>query len=216
MKNMRTILIAVAALSLLAFGGTIAAAQDLNDWQSTGMAEVSLMGGVQALNENDTSIYDNILNVPVTATLGYRLSPIFALEGDFTWVIPVQQSVELQPGVKTDRKSPDVLLYQANLRADLPLERSPVKPYLAAGLGGATFLSNTDANRLPRLQDSQTAFAINFGAGLNARLSGPWGVRADFREFVAFPPNDAEGLSVDGKADDVWMERASLGLSYRF
>ncbi len=30
------------------------------------------------------------------------------------------------------------------------------------------------------------------------------------------PSNDAAGFSIDGNADDVWMERASLGVIYGF
>ena len=79
-----------------------------------------------------------------------------------------------------------------------------------------TFLSNTDADRLPRLTDSQTVFGINFGAGVTYPLVSRLGLRADFRELVAFPPNDAVGLSANGNADAIWMERGTLGLAYRF
>jgi opacity protein-like surface antigen len=180
---------------------------------ATAQTELSLMGGVQTLNQNDTALPDNISNIPAVGTLGYRLSRNWALEGEFSWLIPVQQQVE---GAATtqDLKTPDILAYQANVRADWPL--GPWSPYLAAGLGAVTFLSSTDANRMPQLAESQTAFAVNFGGGVAYPLKGRWGLRADLRELVAFPASDAAGLSSGGNADPIWMERGTLGLAYRF
>jgi len=176
--------------------------------------EVSLMGGIQALNKNDTALPDRFLNIPAVATVSYRVTSRLAAEGEFTWMIPVQQSVDLGSGTTQDRKTPDVLAYQANLRADFPLRAWT--PYLAAGAGAVTFLSNTDPDRVPQLDKSQTAFAINFGGGVSYGLTERWAVRGDVREFVAFPSNSATGLSDASGADQIWMERGAVGLSYRF
>ena len=178
--------------------------------------EVSLMGGIQALNENDTAFPDDFINIPAVATVTYRLTPMFSVEGELTWMIPVEQSANVGSGVTQDLKTPDVLAYQANLRADLPVAGGALLPYVAAGAGAATFLSNTDPNTQPALDESQTVFAINFGAGLTYRLTSNWSVRADVREFVAFPSEDTAGLSASGSADEIWMERGTIGLSYGF
>jgi opacity protein-like surface antigen len=198
-----------AALSLAVLTAASASAQE----SLASRTELSLMGGIQTLNQNDTGLPDNIVNVPAVGTLGYRLSRNWAIEGEFSWLIPVQQQVE---GAATtqDMKTPDILAYQANLRADLP--QASWSPYLAAGLGAVTFLSNTNADVVPQLAESQTAFAINFGGGVAYPLTGRWGLRADFRELVAFPASDAVGLSSGGNADPIWMERGTLGLAYRF
>ena len=129
-------------------------------------------------------------------------------------MIPVQQTVSVGSGSDQDMKSPDVLAYQAGVRASFPL--STWTPYLAAGAGAVTFLSNTDSNRLPRLTDSQTAFAISFGGGAAYGLAPRWALRSDLRELVAFPSSDAQGLSTGGNADPIWMERLTVGLDYRF
>jgi len=178
--------------------------------------EVSILGGVQALNKNDTALPDNFIDIPAVATVTYALSPILAVEGEFTWMIPVKQSVDLGSGSSQDRKTPDILAYQGNLRASWPVGNTSWRPYLAAGAGAVTFLSNTDADRLPALDTSQTAFAINFGTGASYGLNSHWGLRADFREFAAFPSKDAAGLSSANSADPIWMERGALGLAYRF
>ena len=172
------------------------------------------MGGVQALNKNDTSLPDHFVNVPAVASVAYRVTSRLAAEGEFTWLIPVRQSVDVGSGVTADRKTADILAYQAGLRADFPV--SNVTPYLAAGAGAVTFLSNTDPDRVPQLSKSETAFAINFGGGVSYGLNERWGVRADLRELVAFPSNNATGLSTSKGADNIWMERGTLGLLYRF
>lgn len=205
-RNTRTA-IAAGVVSLFIVGAASSAAAEPR-------TEVSLMGGVQALNKNDTALPDDFINIPAVATVTYRLNRRFAAEGEFTWLIPVKQSVDVGSGASQDLKTADIIAYQANLRADFPL--SNWTPYLAAGAGAVTFLSNTDANAVPQLAQSETAFAINFGAGVSYGFSERWGLRADVREFVAFPSDGTGGLSGINGADEIWMERGTLGLSYRF
>lgn len=205
----------LASLALMTAAGE-AAAQSYDEGSSGGSApvELSVLGGVQMLDQNDTAIPDHFFNVPLVAALDYRLSPVWAIEGDFGWMIPVKQSVDLGSGVSQDRKSPDVLSYQASLKASLPT--AAWTPYVAAGAGAVTFLSSTDADRVPRLDQSKTVFAINFGAGASYPLASHWAVRADLRELAAFPSKSDDALSSGGKADAIWMGRAVVGLGYRF
>ena len=180
-----------------------------------GRPSVWLSGGAQALNSNDTAFPDHFVNVPVVGSLNYPLTSILSVEGEFTWMIPIEQEAEVAPGQTQNVKTPDVLFYQGNLNANLPTGGN-WGPYVVAGAGAATFLSNTNPNRVPALDQSQTAFAVNFGTGLSYRLTPSWSLRGDFREFVAFPKSDATGLSSGGDADEVWTERGTLGLGYHF
>jgi len=200
---------AVVSLFILGAASTAAAQESFGS-----RTEVSLMGGIQALNKNDTALPDRFVNIPAVATVTYRVTPRLAAEGEFTWMIPVKQSVDVGPGASQDRKTPDVLAYQANLRADFPVRNWT--PYLVAGAGAVTFLSNTDADRVPQLDKSQTAFAINFGAGTSYGITERWALRADLRELVAFPSDGATGLADASGADPIWMERGTVGLLYRF
>jgi len=210
MKSLRVIAVVTAAVLISLVASAAAFAQERN----TSAIEVSVLGGVHVLNQNDTALPDHLLSVPAVASVAYQFTPNLAAEGDFTWLIPVQRSVDLGSGGEQDRKAPDILAYQAGGRAGVPL--STWTPYLAAGVGAMTFLSNTDADRLPQLDKSQTLFALNFGAGAQVGLNARWGVRADFREFVAFPGKDAAGFSANGTADPIWMERGAVGVAYRF
>lgn len=197
--------VAMALVILIGSAGVAAA-------QGSGV-EVWLSGGVQGLNENDTSVPDAAVNIPVVASIGYPLSSRFTVEGEFAWMVPVEQSMDIGSGDTGDYKSPDVLSYQANLRANFGT--GAWRPYLVAGAGAATFLENTDADRMPALSESETMFAANFGAGVTYLLSPRWSLRADARGLVAFPSDDS-GLAQDGEADEVWMERGTIGFGYHF
>ena len=211
MSYSRIAYLALAGTLLVAAGASPSFADESGFGART---EVSLMGGIQALNQNDSALPDHFINVPVVGSVAYQLTPRLAAEGDFTWLIPVSQSVDLGSGVSADRKTPDILAYQAGLRASFPT--SSVTPYLAAGAGAVTFLSNTDSDRVPQLNKSETAFAVNFGGGLTYGLSERVALRADVRELVAFPKDGAAGLSNASGADQIWMERGTVGLAYRF
>jgi len=207
MKTPR-IIIAIAALLVPLTFATAALAQESK-------IDVAVLGGIHALNQNDTALPDNLMSVPAVLNATYRLTQNVQLEGDFAWLIPMTTSVELASGVEEDRKAPDVLSYQAGLRV------APVSttwaPYLGVGVGAMTFLSSTESDRLPALDESQTMFALSFGGGADFPLTGRWAVRADFKEFVAFPGNDTEGFSdANGESDPIWMERGAVGLAYRF
>lgn len=178
--------------------------------------EASLLGGVQGLMENDTALPDNFVNIPLAASIGWHATSIFALEGEFAWLIPVENSVDLGEGGTQDLKNPDVLTYQANLRANVPVGTGALSPYVTAGLGGMTFLSATDADNYPQTEDAETMFAVNFGLGTTIPLTQSLSLRADFREFVAFPGDDAAGLSDGTDADPIWMPRGTFGASLRF
>src|SRR5947207_6957003 len=102
MKSPKRIIVATAAV-LISIGAASSHAQESG---GTGV-EVSILGGVHALNKNDTAIPDHLLSVPAVANAAYRLTPNLALEGDLTWLIPVKQSVDLGSGAKQDRKPPD-------------------------------------------------------------------------------------------------------------
>lgn len=204
-------IVAALAAALMLEGAQGAFAQDSG---FVSQSEISVMGGAQALDHNDTALPDHFVNIPVVGALAYHFSPNLAAEGEFGWVIPVKQSVDLGTSGTQDRKTPDILSYMANLRASWP--RSGWTPYLTGGLGAVTFLSSTDADRVPQLASSQTAFAIDLGAGATVGLDTHWALRGDFRSVAAFPSKDAPGLSSSGNADTIWMERVTAGLVYHF
>jgi opacity protein-like surface antigen len=214
MKTWKTRVVIAALLAAVASVSAFSSA--VAQESSEKKLEASVLGGVQGLMSNDTALQDDFVNVPVTASLAYRASTLFALEGELAWLIPVSNSVNVGAGGSQDLKNPDILTYQANVRANLPVGGPAFRPYLTAGLGAMTFLSATDADRYPQLSDSETAFAINFGLGAGIPVTESISLRGDFREFVAFPQDDAAGFSDGANADPIWMPRGTFGVSYRF
>jgi opacity protein-like surface antigen len=208
MRSLITMVLFAAAAVTTLFATPAARA----DESSSSKVEVSLLGGVNSFNQNDTAIPDNLVGIPVAGGVSYRLSPNFAAEGEFTWFIPVQQKVDMGSGAEQDLKPTDALAYQVGLRASYPL--TSWSPYLAAGAGAMTFLSKSD--RVPSLDEAQTVFALSFGGGAQFPVNARWGLRADFREFVGFPGDNTTGLSTNGSADPVWMERGTIGVDFRF
>src|SRR2546426_12761995 len=99
MKSPKSIIVATAAALISVIGAASSQAQESS---GTGV-DVSILGGVHAFNKNDTAIPDHLLSVPAVANAAYRLTPNLALEGDFTWLIPMKQSVDLGSGAKQDR-----------------------------------------------------------------------------------------------------------------
>ena len=174
------------------------------------------MAGLSGMNKNDTAFRDTYVNIPVAASLTYGLTQTWALEGDVSWFVPVMQEVHLVNGATADRKSPDVLTYQANAVARMYMEGSSWLPYVTAGVGGMTVRASDKPDREPRLSESVSMLATNFGVGTGYRMNEQWSVKIDFREFAGFPSSSAQGLSQAGNADKIWMERGTVGLSRRF
>src|SRR4030095_4118430 len=112
MKTLR-VTIAIAALWVPLTFATTALAQESK-------INLAVLGGIHALNENDTALPDNLMSVPAVLNATYRRTQNVQLEGDFAWLIPMTTSVELASGVEEDRKAPDVLSYQAGLRIAPP------------------------------------------------------------------------------------------------
>jgi opacity protein-like surface antigen len=210
MRSLITIILFATAAVTTMFAATTANADD----SRSSRVEVSVLGGVHSFNQNDTAIPDNLVGVPVAGAASYRLTPNFAAEGEVSWFIPVKQNIDMGGGVTQDLTASDVLAYQVGIRGSYPLTNW--SPYLAAGLGAMTFLSTSGSDRVPQLDKAQTMFAINFGAGAQFPVNARWGLRADFREFVGFPGDGASGLSTNGSADPIWMERGTVGVDFRF
>ncbi len=209
---MKAIPLFAGAIALLAAAGSVARAQESPGQESP--YTVSLLGGVHVVNKENTSLPDQVVTIPATASAAYRFSQNWAAEGEVTWFIPVKQRLSLPTGGSVDLKTPDVLAYQANLRASLPL--GGWTPYVTGGLGAMTILETTGADRLIQVQDPQTAFAANFGGGATFPIGTHWRIRGDVREFAMFPSNETQGISAAGSVDPIWMERGVVGLSYHF
>src|SRR2546428_7146667 len=112
MQVLRINWLAVGAAALLGVGVTSSAARAEDDGSRV---QVSVLGGVQNLNMNDTALPDNFVNIPAGATLSYDFSRNWGVEGEFAWLIPVKQSADVGVAGSQDRKTPNVLSYQGSV-----------------------------------------------------------------------------------------------------
>ena len=225
----RTLGWGLAILSVIATGATTAAAGNFDDpffdhpWSSHrhmhrsyieenephSNFDFTVLGGVQTLRRNAPILSENVLSAPATAVLGLQVNPNFALEGEFTVSVPVLQRLHVGDGLVTQRKGPDLLLYQAGVRVSAPGESYLL--YVAGGAGMATFLTNAEPTRFPQITRVEDMPAFNAGAGAMFYMSPAWSVRLDFRQFALLPPSDSQ-LSADRST--LWLQRAAIGLTY--
>ena len=73
-----------------------------------------------------------------------------------------------------------------------------------AGGGHANFVPPGSATQGP----GQTRFGINYGGGVKVKITGPWQVRLDFRQFNTAKPF---GLGAAGR---MRMNEISAGVSF--
>src|SRR2546428_12807746 len=80
-----TLSAAVASIALVGAALVPAARSDessspVSDGSASAL-EVSVLGGLQVLNKNDTALPDRFLNVPLVGSVIYRVTPTWAAEG---------------------------------------------------------------------------------------------------------------------------------------
>jgi opacity protein-like surface antigen len=79
-------------------------------------------------------------------------------------------------------------------------------------VGAATILSSNGAD----LEQSVTMLGANLGAGVLYGLTPNWAVRGDVRGLAMLPWGEELRLTPAREVDAMWMERATIGLAYRF
>ncbi len=210
MRGPRPILALAGIAAFLILGPASGADAEPGHW-----SQLSLMGGFQFLNRNDTALPGNFLNLPVAGSATYSLSRNLALEGEFSWLLPVRKYTNLGVLGTQYVRTPDILSLHASLLLRFPVGRSPWTPYLAGGAGAMSFLPHNGPRTYPQqLTTMPVPFAANFGVGTFYRWREHWSLRMEYREMAAFPKRTMEGLSNGEKANPLWTERAMLGFAY--
>lgn len=201
---------------LTLFAGAFALFTAVGSARAAGpLREVSILGGVHVLNTNNSTFTsDPIITIPAAASFAYHFNPILSAVGEVSWLNPIKRDVQLPGGLTASLKAPDMLAYQANMRASLPLPGW--SPYVTGGVGAMTLLKSTGPDRLIQVTSPQTAFALNFGGGVAYPLPAGFGFRCDFREFAVMPGANARALTTVDRSNAIWTERGAVGLSYSF
>ena len=92
----------------------------------------------------------------------------------------------------------DVLLYAT------PTE-SRIRPFLAGGLNFSNFVP---PGQSAQYGQGATKFGVNYGAGVKFKITGPWQVRFDVRQFNTGKPFDLGG------SGRLLQNEVSVGISY--
>lgn len=158
--------------------------------QETGAAtprvDITLIpaGGVFFTEAKDTN-GPSFGNYGLGAGITVNFNRFVGVEGEFSGAVGRTQDLKAGSVTTTNLKSPSLVNYSGNVIVSAA-NRSSVVPYVTGGIGGVSFLENTDLG----INDMETFLTGNVGAGLKWR-AGRWGLRGDYRFLAVRSKDDA-------------------------
>lgn len=148
-----------------------------------GKVELSIIpGGGLFFVEDKNATEPSFGNYDLGAALAVNFNRYVGIEGEVSGSLGVKQSLE-STGFSSDIKTPNLVNYSGNLVVSAA-NRSPVVPYLTAGVGGLTLLETEALG----ISQAETFLTGNVGGGVKW-FAGRWGLRADYR-FVGVQSKD--------------------------
>lgn len=174
-------LIAVAFAFVSIVGTSQAYAQEAGP--GPGKLELSIIpGGGLFFTEDENATEPSFGNYDLGAAIAVNFNRYVGIEGEVSGALGVKQSLQ-SAGFSSDIKTPNLLNYSGNLVLSAA-NRSPVVPYLTAGVGGLTLLETEALG----ISQAETFFTGNVGGGVKW-FAGRWGLRADYR-FIGVQSKD--------------------------
>jgi hypothetical protein len=173
----------IAGLMLILSLGAAARASAQETSPGPGKLEITAIpAGVVYFIKEDTA--PSLGNYGVGGSLVYNFNRLIGVEAEGGVAIAVK---DLQFGTfGSSVKAPNMLGYNANVVVSAPLQ--VVVPYATAGVGGLTMFEREELG----LNDSATFFTSNVGGGVKWYApGGRWGLRGDYRFFIAASKDDA-------------------------
>jgi hypothetical protein len=117
------------------------------------------------------------------AGVTYWVNKFVGIEGELLGSVGRRQSLDTAIG-SIDAKTPNTLMYSGSAVYAINGHRSPLVPYVAAGIGGLTLFEQREVG----VDERTTLLTVNVGGGVKW-YHGSWGVRGDYR-FIAVPSKD--------------------------
>lgn len=150
---------------------------------AVGRVQLSIIpGGGVFFTEDEDAGEPGFGNYDLGAAVTVNFNRFIGVEGEVAGGLGVKQGLE-SGGLSSDVKTPNLVNYSGNLVLSAA-NRSPVVPYVTAGVGGLTLLETTGLG----INQSETFLTGNVGGGLKW-YAGRWGLRADYR-FVGVQSKD--------------------------
>ena len=163
-------------------GAAAASAQEATP--GPGKLEVTAIpAGVVYFIKSDTA--PSLGNYGLGGGVTYNFNRLVGVEGEAGLAIA---TTDLQFGTfGSAQKAPNMLGYSGNVVVNA-VAGHPLVPYATAGVGGLTMFSREELG----LNSAETFFTSNFGGGVKWYApGGRWGVRGDYRFFIAASKDDA-------------------------
>jgi opacity protein-like surface antigen len=171
MKYSTAVLI-IAALSLPA---TRALAQEVGP--GPGKVEVTAIpGGATFFTSGDNEA--EFHNYGVGGSLIYNINRYVGIEGEVDGLPGLTQDLSIG-GATVNEKTPNMMNYTGNVIVSAPVHRG-IAPYVAGGAGGLTVFQRSDV----AVNDNETFFTGNVGAGVKWYANRRVGLRADYRYLM--------------------------------
>ena len=174
--------IAVLGAALVIMGANRVSAQGVDPRPGT-LEITAIPAGGTFFTSTDTA--PDFRNYTLGAGVTYNINRIVGVEGEVGGTLGVSQDITFG-GVTSNRKSPNLLNYSANLVLSAPTHSSVV-PYVAGGVGGLSTFKRAELG----INDTTTFLTGNVGGGVKWYApNGWWGLRGDYR-FTALRAKDS-------------------------
>jgi opacity protein-like surface antigen len=148
-----------------------------------GKVELSLIpaGGLFFM-EDENATEPGFGNYDLGGAIAVNFNRYVGIEGEVSGALGIDQSLQ-SGGFSSEVKTPNLVNYSGNLVVSAA-NRSPVVPYLTAGVGGLTLLETEALG----ISEAETFLTGNVGGGVKW-FAGRWGLRADYR-FIGVQAKD--------------------------
>ena len=106
-----------------------------------------------------------------------------AFEGEFGGAVGIRQEMQHKGVLLLNQQSPSMFAYNGDLVVSVIGSDRAIAPYVTAGVGGLTLLTNANVTNLG-IVNNETYFTGNAGGGLKWYATPHVGLRGDFRLFM--------------------------------
>ena len=206
---MKRILVLVSILALQFSMGGLALAADDDDSKPGLYLQGAFMGQAKTLDDIDPSV-DSDSTYGGSLAVGYFLTDFLALQGRLGFM---SSPVNLGPGVDSWMMTytVGVKLYPFNLGGSAG---GLLQPYAIAALGGQTWFASADVGSGTNLSDSETAFLLELGGGLDLMFTDNLGVFGEVTyNYLNYSTSDWWGPNESWSGNGVGYQ---IGITYRF
>jgi outer membrane protein with beta-barrel domain len=176
--------IAILAFVIGLVGATHAQAQTRESSSGPGRVEATIIpGGATFFTEGKDTQGPSFGNYDLGGSVTVHFNRYVGVEGEVSGAIGISQSLDFNGVTLPDTRTPHLLNYSGNVIVNA--SKGSLVPYVTGGVGGMSLFEQADLG----INNTETFFTTNVGAGLKWYSNGRWGLRGDYR-FIAVQSKD--------------------------